>query len=113
MRAVLGNVERPADAYLVFRLGEMSGKPPEYVMKHYKSGKVKDWGELAKSLGIKPGSKEFHALKAGHDLRDDKGRGKEEREGRDNGKWEGKGKNRGRDKDRGKSECEGKGKGKG
>ena len=44
VNAVLGNVERPADAYMVLRLGEMSGKPPEYVMKHYKSGKGKDWG---------------------------------------------------------------------
>lgn len=65
---VLGNVARPADAYMVFRLGEMSARPPEYVIEHYKSGKGKGWGVVAKSLGIKPGSKEFHALKNGHDL---------------------------------------------
>jgi len=78
--AVLGNVARPADAYMVFRLGEMSAKPPDYVMGHYKSDKGKGWGVIAKSLGIKPGSKEFHALKNGHDLygsnHKDKGKGK-------------------------------------
>ena len=70
--SVLSNVEKPADAYMVLRLGEMSKKPPEYVIKEYKSGKGKGWGSLAKSLGIKPGSKEFHALKRGNDLYEDK-----------------------------------------
>ena len=36
--------------------------------KRYKSDKGKGWGVLAKSLGIKPGSQEFHALKSGDDL---------------------------------------------
>ena len=86
--AVLGNVGKPADAYMVFRLGEMSAKPPEYVIEQYKSGKSRGWGEIAKSLGIKPGSREFHALKSGHDLyaasHTEKGKGK--------GKGQGKGK---------------------
>jgi hypothetical protein len=34
------------------------------------------WGVLAKSLGIKPGSKEFHALKRGQDLYDSSGTSK-------------------------------------
>lgn len=66
--AVLGNVEKPAEAYMVFRLGEMSEKPASEVLEKYKSQKGKGWGALAKSLGIKPGSKEFHALKQGDDL---------------------------------------------
>ena len=70
MDAVLSNVEKPADAYIVCRLGEMSNQPIEYAIKNYKSGKGKGWGALAKSLDIKPGSKEFHALKRGHDLND-------------------------------------------
>jgi hypothetical protein len=69
---VLNNVEKPADAYIVLRLGEMSKQPTENVIEKYKSGKGKGWGALAKSLGIKPGSKEFHALKRGHDLYDEK-----------------------------------------
>ncbi len=68
IEAVISNVEKPADAYLVFRLGEMSGHSTGYVVEKYKIGKSKGWGAFAKSLGIKPGSREFHALKRGHDL---------------------------------------------
>ena len=55
----------------------MSGQPTEDVVRKYKSGKGQGWGALAKSLGIKPGSKEFKALKSGDDLYDksDKGGG--------------------------------------
>ena len=65
--AIIGRVPTPADVYLIFRFGEMSGKSPEYVLTKYKAGK-RGWGALAQSLGIKPGSREFHALKQGHDL---------------------------------------------
>ena len=65
---VLGNVEQPADAYMVLRLGEMSSRPTEYVMERYQALKGKGWGVLAKNLGIKPGSQEFKALKQGSDL---------------------------------------------
>lgn len=68
MSAVIGNVDYPADAYMVFRLGELSNLPPEQVMTEYKSFKGKGWGVIAKNLGIKPGSAEFHTLKNGHDL---------------------------------------------
>ena len=68
VRLVLGNVDKPADAYLVFRLGEMSSMSTDYVLSKYRSQKSKSWGALAKSLGIKPGSREFHALKQGSDL---------------------------------------------
>ena len=68
INAVLGKVDNSADAYMVLRLGEMSGKPAEDVITKYKSGRGKGWGALAKSLGIKPGSNEFHALKNGDDL---------------------------------------------
>ncbi len=89
IKTVIGNVERPADAFMVLRLGEMSGKPPEYVIEKYKSGKGKGWGALAKSLGIKPGSKEFHALKRNSEFyADDTDRG-----------FKGKGKGKGKFKD--------------
>jgi len=90
--AVLSNVEKPADAYMVLRLGEMSGQPTDRVTEKYRSGKGQGWGNLAKSLGIKPGSKEFHALKRGHDL--DGGSS-----GKGGGKGKGKGKGKGLDKD--------------
>ncbi len=90
VNAVLSNVERPADAYIVLRLGEMSSRPPDYVIERYKAGRGKGWGALAKSLGIKPGSPEFHALKRGNDLYvgNERGHGK--------GKGKGKGKNKNR-----------------
>lgn len=75
--AIVQAVEKPADAYMVLKLGEMSHRPPEYVLKQYQSQKYRGWGTLAKSLGIKPGSPEFHALKRGSDLYGDgPGRGK-------------------------------------
>ena len=79
---VLDNVEKPADAYMVLRLGEMSNQPTASVIEEYKSGKGKGWGALAKSLGIKPGSKEFHALKRGHDLYDEKHNSKSKGKGK-------------------------------
>lgn len=87
INAVLSNIERPADAYMVLLLGEMSAKPTDYVIKQYKSGKGKGWGALAQSLGIKPGSKEFHDLKRGNDLYDDHNKGK----GKSKAKGQGKG----------------------
>lgn len=106
--AVLSNVHRPADAYMIFRLGEMSARPVDYVMEEYRSGKGKGWGNLAKSLGIKPGSQEFHALKAGRNLWADgdsgKGKDKDKGGGKDND-------NGGKDKGHGKGHGKGKGKG--
>lgn len=86
VNAVLTNVESPADAYIVLRLGEIAAQPPDYVIQQYRTSRGKGWGALAKSLGIKPGSKEFHALKRGSDLYDVDSRGK------------GKGKGKGKDK---------------
>ena len=65
VQAVLRTVETPADAFMVFQLGQMSRQPPETVVQTYKTHKGKGWGVIAKELGIKPGSKEFHALKSG------------------------------------------------
>ena len=90
IEAVISNVEKPADAYIVFRLGEMSRQSSDYVLEKYKIGKGKGWGVLAKSLGIKPGSKEFHALKRGHDLYDNNPKSKDKAKGK--GKKKNKGK---------------------
>ena len=68
VKAVLSNFDSPADAFIMLRLGEMAGLPMDDVIDKYKRDKGKGWGVLAKNLGIKPGSAEFHALKQGHDL---------------------------------------------
>jgi hypothetical protein len=84
IKVVLQNVENPADAYMVLRLGEMSNQPTDRVIEDYKYDRGKGWGVLAKSLGIKPGSKEFHALKRSQDLYDEtpKGKSKEKHKGK-------------------------------
>jgi len=90
IQVALGNADSPADAYMLLRLGEMAHQPIGLVVEKYKSQKGKGWGALAKSLGIKPGSGDFHALKQGHDLHDDGGHGKGESKGNGKGKGNGK-----------------------
>ena len=63
--AVIRKVDSPADAFMIFELGRMSNRPPEKVMDTYQVSKGKGWGVIAKQLGIRPGSPEFHALKRG------------------------------------------------
>lgn len=94
VRAVVGNMKNPADAYMVFKLGEMSSHRPEYVMERYRAEKGKGWGALAKSLGIKPGSSEFHALKRSDDLHGGHGKVKGGNKGKEK-----KHKNKGKGKD--------------
>lgn len=98
VRAVIDNVGNQADAYVVMRLAEMSHHPVAYVSERYQVNRHRGWGVLAKQLGIKPGSREFHALKAGHDLgmRDeDMGRGKGHGRGNGHGRGKGQRENRG------------------
>lgn len=73
---ILSNFPEPADAYVALRLGEMSGRSIDVVTERYQKNRGRGWGALAKSLGIKPGSPEFHALKRGDDLYGQKGKGK-------------------------------------
>ena len=86
VKVVLGNVDRPADAYMVFRLGQMSSRSVDYVLNKYKTEKNKGWGALAKSLGIKPGSREFHALKKGGDIYGNKYKSKGNKKNKGKGK---------------------------
>ena len=55
----------PSDAALCFWLARTSGRPMDEVLTRYRANGKKGWGALAQSLGIKPGSAEFKALKAG------------------------------------------------
>ncbi|MBZ0158490.1 MAG: hypothetical protein K8I29_20015 [Alphaproteobacteria bacterium] len=87
-------VDRPADAYLCLRLAELADRPVELVIREYKANKGRGWGVIAKRLGIKPGSREFHALKENTLDRglDDHGKGKSKKKDDDGGKGKGKGK---------------------
>lgn len=51
----------PGDIYYGYTLSSVSGRPVGNIMEMYK--KKKGWGEIAKELGIKPGSREFHMMK--------------------------------------------------
>jgi hypothetical protein len=92
VQTVIGTVRQPADAFMVFQLGQMANSPPETVVQVYKANRGKGWGVIAKSLGIKPGSPEFHALKRGDFvLSGEPGGGPGQGHGK--GKGKGKGKN--------------------
>jgi hypothetical protein len=65
VQVVIETVAAPADAFMCFQLGHMTRKPYQKVVDVYQSRRGKGWGVIAKSLGIKPGSPEFHALKRG------------------------------------------------
>ena len=66
IEVVFRSVESPADAAIVFWLGEQARQPLNKVLNVYRSQKSQGWGAMAKSLGIKPGSPAFHALKKGN-----------------------------------------------
>lgn len=87
VKVVLSTVKEPADAFMVFQIGKMSGQTSDRVLDVYQKGQGRGWGALAKELGIRPGSPEFHALKRGDfDLRG----------GPDGGPEKGKGSGKGR-----------------
>jgi len=102
VRAVIGNVDRPSDAYMVLRMGEMTHRPVKKVLQIYHQHKKRGWGAMAKQMGIKPGSKSFHALKRGHDLHHDGGHDRGDHMMKGNGKGKGKDKKKGNKKDKGK-----------
>ena len=66
----------PADAYIMLRLGEMqegglkklSKETAIEAVNKYRLNKGKGWYKLAEILGVETESKEFLALKFGHDL---------------------------------------------
>ena len=89
IEAIMASVATPGDAYMCFRVGQVASQPVEVVVKEYQVHKGQGWGVIAKNLSIKPGSKEFHALKKG-DLSGDDASASEDK---GMGKGKGKGKN--------------------
>ena len=80
------------DIYLTVELAKITGRSVDQVVNVYKTHKDKGWGVIAKELGIKPGSSEFHALKDNA-----KEKGKKSNTG-NNGKGKGKGKEKSKNK---------------
>lgn len=63
--SLIRSVAVPADAFMCLQLGQMLRLPPERILQTYNANRGRGWGVIAKELGIKPGSAEFHALKRG------------------------------------------------
>jgi len=66
----------PAEIYITLELSKLSGRSVDNVIEIYKVHKDKGWGYIAKQLGIKPGSPEFHKLKANAKNKGSKGKSK-------------------------------------
>lgn len=87
------------DAYMAFQVANIARRPIEQVITVYRSSKSKGWGAMAKELGIKPGSAEFHALKG---KVKDKSKGNSKSKGSEGGNGKGNGKGNGNGKGKGK-----------
>ena len=55
----------PGDVYYACSIAQTLGRPCRYVVDQWDRNHGKGWGVVAKELGIKPGSAEFHRLKRG------------------------------------------------
>jgi hypothetical protein len=53
----------PGDLFMAAQLSVSLNKPFETVVETYNKNKSRGWGAIAKDMGIKPGSPEFHAMK--------------------------------------------------
>lgn len=76
------------DAFMAFQVANIVRRPIGDVITVYSKSKSKGWGAMAKELGIKPGSAEFHALK-GKAKEKSKGSGKPKSTSGGNGKSKG------------------------
>jgi hypothetical protein len=99
----------PGDVYYACALAYQLKKPCGYVSDIYQKDHGQGWGVIAKRLGIKPGSPEFHAMKkninGGYMRMDGKAKNKAAtqnaamkvgpEQGKGQGKDKGKGKNKG------------------
>lgn len=93
VESIISQVRRPGDAFLVLQLGQMTRQPMGRVVEIYQRSHGRGWGVIAKELGIKPGSAEFHALKRGdfaftggpRGANPSTGKGKEKAKGKEHG----------------------------
>lgn len=81
---------QPAEVYLALEIANITHSDCDQVVEAYNKNKGKGWGVIAKEMGIKPGSAEFHALKDKTKGKKSKGNGKKEGKGKSNGKGKGK-----------------------
>ncbi len=65
---IMDSVYEPADAYMIFRLAELSNRPPEYVLRIYRERRFAHWDDFALYLGIPVYAPVFMSLRHGHDI---------------------------------------------
>lgn len=53
------------DIYMATALAQATRRPLPTIAAQYRESPGRSWGAMAKDLGIKPGSREFHTLKQG------------------------------------------------
>ena len=116
----------PGDVYYACALAYQLRRPCADVVRMYEQDRGQGWGVIAKRMGIKPGSAQFHALKGqlgksngkfkshksnahsshvdgpGNSGKHDQGHDKGHDQGHDKGKSNDKGKGKGNDKGKGK-----------
>ena len=68
---ILDSVREPADAYMIFRLAELSNRPYDYVLNVYRQNRYSTWVEIASLVGVIVTSNDFNDFRHRHDLRDD------------------------------------------
>lgn len=66
----------PGEIYLSLEISRIAKVSLDEVLTVYKKHKSKGWGVIAKQLGIKPGSAEFHQLKNRTSVKKGKDQGK-------------------------------------
>ncbi len=92
----------PADVYMLAQSAYRGGVPFDDALKVYEQHRSEGWGAMAKRLGIKPGSAEFHAMKQGssrHLRAAPAFKGKPVRTDSGNSQSKGKAKGKGKNKD--------------
>jgi hypothetical protein len=95
---IMGTTGSLADAFMVLQIGRWTGLSRDRIMGTYGAKKGQGWGAVAKDLGIKPGSAQFHALKNGDFGYNMDRSGKGENHGKGEASYsDGKGKNNGQD----------------
>ncbi|WP_274474191.1 hypothetical protein [Mangrovimonas aestuarii] len=74
------------DIYIALEIAKLSKRPIDEVLDVYRINKTKGWGYIAKQVGIKPGSPEFHALKnnASSKSKKHRSKGNAQAKGKDN-----------------------------
>ena len=64
-RVVTGREHGDENERMACSIASIIGRPCRYVVDAYDRDRGQGWGNIAKQMGIKPGSPEFHRLKQG------------------------------------------------